>query len=128
MKIVWTNGCFDLLHKGHVHILKESKMLGDKLIVGLNTDKAVRKLKGEGRPIEPYEVRKTNLINTGYVDEVVPIGVTPIDGILKYKPDIVTKGDDYKEEEVVGYGVAKVQIIKKIPGISTTKIVQTRDS
>ena len=103
-------------------------MLGDKLIVGLNTDEAVTKLKGEGRPVEPYEIRKANLLKTGYVDEVVPIGVTPIDGILKHKPDIVTKGDDYKEEEVVGYGVAEVQIIKKIPGFSTTKIVQTRDS
>jgi D-beta-D-heptose 7-phosphate kinase/D-beta-D-heptose 1-phosphate adenosyltransferase len=128
MTIVWTNGCFDLLHQGHVHILKESKRLGDKLVVGLNTDRAVRKLKGINRPIETYEVRKTNLLKTGYVDEVVPIGLTPINGILKYKPDIITKGDDYQEKDVIGYGKAEIRIIKRIPGYSTSKILQTKGS
>lgn len=124
--IVWTNGCFDLLHEGHEYLLRESKKLGTKLIVGLNRDGAVRELKGLNRPIEPYTVREQKLLDTGFVDIVIPIDKTPIDGILKHKPDIVTKGDDYKEEEVIGYGVATVQIIRRLPGKSTTGRIQTR--
>ena len=126
VKVVWTNGCFDLLHAGHLHILKESRQLGDKLVVGLNTDEAVRKLKGPDRPKKKYRFRRQALLNTGLVDEVIPIGVSPIDGIIDTKPDIITKGDDYKESEVIGHEYAEVRIIRRLPGHSTTRLVSTR--
>jgi D-beta-D-heptose 7-phosphate kinase/D-beta-D-heptose 1-phosphate adenosyltransferase len=126
MTVVWTNGCFDLLHPGHLYILEESRKLGDTLIVGLNNDKSVTRLKGEGRPVQPYKVRAKNLLKTGLVDRVVAIGDSPLFAIEEIKPDIITKGDDYKESEVIGHDNTKVQIIRRISGYSTTRLIPPR--
>lgn len=109
-----------------MYLLKESRKLGNYLVVGLNTDKAVRKLKGEGRPIEEYKVRKRKLLATGLVDKVVPIGVSPMNQIIKNNVDIIVVGDDYKPEQVIGYGYAKVQILRRLPGVSTTGSLKAR--
>ena len=104
LKVVFTNGCFDFLHQGHVHVLKEAKKLGDKLIVGLNSDKSVSKLKGPNRPLQHELIRKEALISTGLVDEVIIFDdLTPIELIKKILPDVLVKGGDYSPSEIVGH-------------------------
>lgn len=123
---VFTNGCFDILHKGHIEYLKKSKELGNKLIVGLNSDKSVTRLKGEGRPVNNQDDRKQVLEALEFVDEVIIFEEdTPYDLIKKIEPDIITKGGDYKtKEEVVGHDLAKVIILPYIDGYSTTKTLE----
>lgn len=125
-KIIFTNGCFDILHKGHIDYLQKSKDLGDKLIVGLNSDKSVSKLKGPGRPINSQEDRKAVLQALGCVDEVIIFGEdTPYDLIKTIQPDIITKGGDYKtKDEVIGNDLAEVVLIPFIEGYSTTKTLE----
>lgn len=124
-KIIFTNGCFDILHRGHVEYLRKSKELGDKLIVGLNSDASVRKLKGKDRPINNQEDRKMVLENLGFVDEVIIFDEeTPYELIKKIKPDIITKGGDYTVETTVGNDLAKVIIIPKVKDYSTTKVLE----
>lgn len=102
-KIVFTNGCFDLLHVGHVRYLNSAKKLGDILIVGVNTDKSVKKLKGPTRPIQNENDRAEILAALGAVDYVVLFDEdTPLELIHQIKPDILTKGGDYKIETIVG--------------------------
>ena len=104
MKIVFTNGCFDILHIGHVHYLNEAKALGDKLIVGLNSDESVRRLKGLDRPINNENDRKFILENLRSVDEVIIFNEdTPIELIKNVKPNILVKGGDWAIEKIVGY-------------------------
>ncbi|MCX8163740.1 MAG: D-glycero-beta-D-manno-heptose-7-phosphate kinase [Candidatus Micrarchaeota archaeon] len=129
-KIVFTNGCFDLLHVGHADLLSKAKKLGDILIVGLNSDNSVRRLKGEKRPIINQQQRASLLAALNAVDYVVIFDEdTPIELIKKIKPDILVKGKDYKKEDVVGreivesYG-GKVELIELLEGISTTSIVE----
>jgi rfaE bifunctional protein nucleotidyltransferase chain/domain len=101
--IVFTNGCFDLLHKGHLHLLNEAKKLGDILIVAVNDDASVKKLKGETRPIENLETRLKNLSKLDTIDFLISFSEeTPIHLIEKIKPTILVKGGDYKKEDVVG--------------------------
>ena len=127
-KIVFTNGCFDLLHLGHVDYLSKAADLGDILIIGLNTDKSVAKLKGLGRPITNEKSRSFLLASLFYVDAVVFFNDdTPIELIKMIQPDILIKGSDYKAEEIVGYNIVKAkggQIITLdfLPGYSTTSI------
>lgn len=125
MKIIFTNGCFDILHIGHVRLLEYAKSLGDYLIVGLNSDESIKKLKGEKRPINNQEDRKEILKSLKPVDEVLIFNEqTPLELIKKIKPKIVVKGGDYKKEQVVGYGLAEVIIFNYIDGHSTTQIIK----
>jgi D-beta-D-heptose 7-phosphate kinase/D-beta-D-heptose 1-phosphate adenosyltransferase len=125
MKIIFTNGCFDILHIGHIRLLQFSKKLGDKLIVGINSDDSVRKLKGENRPINNQNIRKEMLLSLKPVDDVIIFDEdTPLELIKKTKPDIIVKGGDYIKEQVVGYGLADVVIFNFIDGYSTTKIIK----
>ena len=125
MKIVWTNGCFDILHRGHVELLKYSKSLGT-VVVGLNSDQSVKNLKGENRPFFSEEDRKFMLESCKYVDEVIIFNEeTPYNLIKRINPDIIVKGGDYKSDDVVGNDIAKVKIFNYIDGYSTTKILET---
>ena len=122
---VFTNGCFDILHKGHIDYLIKSKRLGDKLIVGLNSDSSVARLKGIDRPINKQEDRKYVLENLACVDEVIIFDEdTPYELIKKVKPDIITKGGDYQSRDVVGNDLAEVVIIPFVDGYSTTGILE----
>ena len=102
--VVWTNGCFDLLHEGHLYLLEKCHEYGNRLIVGLNSDESVRRLKGPNRPAESFETRRRKLYETGLVDLVVPIEDDPSDIIAKIYPDVLIKGPDYigKENEILG--------------------------
>jgi D-beta-D-heptose 7-phosphate kinase/D-beta-D-heptose 1-phosphate adenosyltransferase len=121
---VFTNGCFDILHRGHINLLEASKKMGNYLIVGLNSDASVKRLKGADRPINNQEDRKKALESIKFVDEVVIFDEdTPYELIKNIKPDIITKGGDYKAESVVGHDLAIVKIIPLVQGYSTTKII-----
>jgi D-beta-D-heptose 7-phosphate kinase/D-beta-D-heptose 1-phosphate adenosyltransferase len=128
-KCVFTNGCFDILHAGHVRYLTKARTLGDVLIVGLNTDKSVRKIKGKGRPIVPEEERAEVLLGLGAVDFVVLFDApTPIGLIEALLPDVLAKGADWKENDIVGALAVKrnggrVARVKLVKGKSTTNII-----
>jgi rfaE bifunctional protein, domain II len=103
-KIVFTNGCFDIIHVGHIRYLSKAKELGDILIVGLNSDESVKKLKGDNRPINSFEDRAILLSSLRFVDSVIMFKEqTPDNLIKKIVPDILVKGGDYKLEDIVGY-------------------------
>ena len=127
--IVFTNGCFDILHKGHLHYLFESKKLGDHLIVGLNSDRSVKLLKGPERPVNNQKIRAKNLLSNGIVDNVVIFDEpTPYKIIKKIIPSILTKGSDYKNKHIIGSDIVKsnngrVVLIPFLEGYSTTKII-----
>ena len=126
MKTVFTNGCFDILHRGHLELLWFCRSLGDLVVVGINSDKSVRELKGETRPINKEQDRKFFLESLSCVDEVIIFGEeTPLELIKNIKPDIIVKGGDYSIEEVVGNKLAKVVIFETVDGYSTTKIVES---
>ena len=119
-KQIFTNGCFDVLHKGHVELLKFCKSLG-YVTVGLNSDVSVAGLKGAGRPINSEEDRKFILQSLRYVDQVIIFNEsTPLRLIQDLKPDIVVKGGDYTKADVVGNGIAEIIIFNTIKGYSTT--------
>jgi D-beta-D-heptose 7-phosphate kinase / D-beta-D-heptose 1-phosphate adenosyltransferase len=122
MKIVFTNGCFDILHRMHVEVLSFAKSQGDKLIVGLNSDSSVKRLKGETRPIFSQEDRKKVLEALESVDEVLIFEEdTPYELIKKINPDYIVKGGDYKPEEVAGNDIAEIIIFNYNENYSTTK-------
>ena len=103
LKVVFTNGCFDILHLGHLDYLEKSRNLGDKLVIGLNTDGSVRQLKGPNRPINAEFSRARMLAALSFVDMVIPFDEeTPLELIKKVKPDILIKGKDYSIENIVG--------------------------
>ena len=103
MKTVFTNGCFDILHVGHVRYLKEARALGDALVVGLNSDKSVKSLKGEDRPLVSQEERKELLVALSCVSKVFLFDEdTPLNLILKLKPMILVKGGDYQVSDIIG--------------------------
>ena len=128
--IVFTNGCFDLLHKGHRDLIKQSFSFGDILIVGLNSDESVKRLKGEDRPMQNEVERKNALLNTGYVNEVYIFDDdTPLELIKLIKPDILVKGGDYTPNEIVGYeevtsSGGEIKIVPLTPGFSTTSTIE----
>lgn len=122
---VFTNGCFDILHRGHIEYLKQSKRLGSKLIVGLNSDDSIKKLKGIHRPFNNQHDRKAVLESLDFVDDVIIFDDdTPYQLIKKLQPDIITKGGDYTVENVVGHDLANTVIIPYIEGYSTTNILE----
>jgi len=122
--VVFTNGVFDILHIGHLKLLRHAKTLGNKLIVGINSDSSVKRLKGDSRPINDESTRKESLLELGFVDEVIIFTQdTPYDLIKSIKPDIIVKGDDYTVETTVGHDLAKVVIFPRVKDYSTTRIV-----
>ena len=124
-KTVFTNGCFDVLHRGHIELLKFSKRIGDQLVVGLNSDESIRRIKGADRPINNQKDRKMMLEELRCVDKVIIFDEdTPYDLIQSVNPDIIVKGGDYTPQEVVGNDLAEVVIFGTIHGYSTTKIIK----
>lgn len=135
-KVVFTNGCFDILHLGHVDYLEKAKNTGNRMIVGLNTDKSVKKLKGPERPINNEYARARLLAALAFVDAVVLFEEdTPLQLITQLQPDILVKGNDYSVETIVGAkeviaNGGQVKTIELVPDYSTTKIwerLETRD-
>jgi D-beta-D-heptose 7-phosphate kinase/D-beta-D-heptose 1-phosphate adenosyltransferase len=125
-KLVFTNGCFDILHKGHISYLKQSRALGTRLIVGLNSDASIKRIKGPDRPINNQNDRKAMLESLEFVDEVIVFDQdTPRELIEKIQPDIITKGGDYTVDQVVGNDlVNQVVIIPTTQGYSTSNIIK----
>jgi rfaE bifunctional protein nucleotidyltransferase chain/domain len=129
-KIVFTNGCFDLLHSGHIIYLSKAASLGDCLIVGLNSDASVKRLKGPSRPLQNEESRALILASLQFVSIVVLFDEdTPYELIRKVNPDILAKGADYKPEEIVGYDIVKAKggeivTIDLVEGQSTTGLIK----
>jgi D-beta-D-heptose 7-phosphate kinase/D-beta-D-heptose 1-phosphate adenosyltransferase len=129
-KLVFTNGCFDLLHKGHLDLLSNAAGFGDKLFVGLNSDKSVKKLKGDSRPVQNEKIRAQKLLELKYVNHVIIFeDLTPQKLIHTMTPNVLVKGGDYKKNEIVGAkhviscgGVVK--IVPLTPGFSTTSIIE----
>ncbi|MGC8852527.1 MAG: D-glycero-beta-D-manno-heptose 1-phosphate adenylyltransferase [Hydrogenobacter sp.] len=129
-KIVFTNGCFDILHAGHAYYLKKAKELGDVLVVGINSDQSVKRIKGEKRPIVPESMRAYLVDSLKPVDYVVIFQEdTPEKLIELIRPDVLVKGSDWKIEDIVGantvlsYG-GRVERIEFVFDISTTKIIE----
>ena len=128
-KIVFTNGCFDVLHPGHIEYLSQARDLGTKLVIGLNTDASVKRLKGKNRPIINENYRALMLASLHFVDAVVLFDQdTPLELIERVQPDILIKGSDYKPEDIVGYDVVTtkggvVKTISLVDGFSTTSLI-----
>ncbi len=127
-KVVFTNGVFDILHAGHIRYLEAAAQLGDHLVIAVNSDASVRKLKGESRPINILASRLYLLASLSCVDAVFPfLEDTPLEVILQLKPDVLVKGGDYKPENIVGakevmsWG-GKVEVIPYVAGFSTTNL------
>ncbi len=141
-RVVFTNGCFDLLHTGHIHLLEEADRLGDCLVVGVNSDESVRRLKGPRRPITPLKDRLLVLNALTVVDALVVFPAatvppemvdpdlldTPYALLQKLRPDVLVKGGDYLPEEVVGREFAgEVRIVPLLEGRSTSRIIRQLD-
>lgn len=130
-KVVMTNGCFDILHAGHVAYLKQARQLGDRLIVAVNDDDSVRQLKGKGRPVNSLERRMAVLAALGCVDWVVPFGEdTPERLVCAVKPDLLVKGGDYRPEDIAGYACVteaggEVRVLGFEDGCSTSDIIES---
>lgn len=129
-KIVFTNGCFDILHQGHIQLLASCNELGERTIVGLNSDSSVQQIKGPARPVNDQQSRATLLASTQFVDGVIFFyELTPEALIHAIKPDVLVKGGDWKKEEIVGssfvesYG-GEVKTIPYLKGFSTTEIIE----
>ena len=129
-KIVFTNGCFDLIHAGHIKILKDAASKGDVLVVGLNSDESIMRLKGKDRPVLPLKDRTAILEELRSVDIVIPFEEdTPYNIISLVKPDVLVKGNDYKEHEIIGSDIVKlyggtVVTVELLKGRSTSEIVK----
>ena len=127
-RLCFTNGCFDLLHPGHVQYLEDARALGDFLVVGLNSDASVARLKGAGRPLQNEHARASILLGLRSVDAVVRFDEdTPLELIQQLRPDILVKGGDYTPDTVVGRDTVeanggRVVIIPLLPGHSTSRI------
>ena len=130
--VVFTNGCFDLLHSGHVTLLEVAAGEGELLIVGLNSDSSVRRLKGEGRPVQPEVARAEALLKIEEVNVVTIFSEdTPLELIDSIKPDVLVKGGDYSSDEIVGADIVlsrggEVVRVPLLQGISTTRIIKER--
>ncbi len=131
-KVVFTNGCFDILHRGHIEYLAKAASLGDVLIVGLNTDHSVRRLKGSNRPVQDEIARALVLASLQTVDYIILFDEdTPLELIGEIQPDVLVKGSDYKKEEIVGSEIVtarggEVVTIPLTVGYSTSSILSKR--
>ncbi len=129
-KVVFTNGCFDIIHAGHVRYLKKARSLGDMLVVGLNSDSSVKAIKGESRPIVPQNERAEVLSALSSVDRVVIFNETTPEKLIKaIRPDILAKGADWAAKDIVGADIVrenggKVSRITLVKGRSTTNIIK----
>jgi len=129
-RVVFTNGCFDLLHPGHIRSLETARALGDVLIVGMNSDESVRRLKGEGRPVIPAQERAEILASLECVDAVVIFDeLTPQRVVAELLPDVLVKGGDWPGNQIVGReeveaAGGKVVLVEVVPGYSTTEILK----
>ncbi len=127
--VVFTNGCFDILHKGHLDFLARASDLGDVLVVGLNTDRSIRAIKGPGRPLQDEKTRTLLLASLSFVTAVILFDQeTPVELIRQVRPDILVKGSDYKLEEIVGRDIVremggKVFTLDIVKGYSTSTII-----
>ncbi len=130
-RIVFTNGCFDLLHIGHVRYLEKAKALGDVLVIGVNSDSSVRKLKGPKRPILPEKERTEILSGLGCVDYITPFDeINPLKLIASLQPNVLVKGGDWTKDQIVGKRVVersggKVFIIPFVKRASTSNLIET---
>jgi D-glycero-beta-D-manno-heptose 1-phosphate adenylyltransferase len=128
-RIVFTNGCFDILHLGHIDYLAKARALGDLLVIGLNTDASVRRIKGSGRPVNNQYARSILLASMSFVDAIVLFDEdTPYHLIQKIQPQILVKGTDYKPDEIVGADIVRanggrVVTIDFLEGYSTSSII-----
>jgi rfaE bifunctional protein nucleotidyltransferase chain/domain len=133
-KIVFTNGCFDILHRGHVEYLSKAAAFGDVMVVGLNTDASVKRLKGPSRPVNDEYARAFVLAGLEFVSVVVLFDEdTPYNLIKTVQPDVLVKGSDYKPENIVGYDIVtakggKVVTVDLVEGYSTTKTIEKMQS
>ncbi|WP_442588304.1 D-glycero-beta-D-manno-heptose 1-phosphate adenylyltransferase [Pedobacter sp. AW31-3R] len=129
-KVVFTNGCFDLLHAGHITYLSEAASLGDVLVIGLNSDDSVKRLKGEERPINNETTRSALLASMFFIDAVVLFPEdTPLELIKTVLPDILVKGGDYEIENIVGAketlaNGGEVKVLTFLPGYSSTAVIE----
>lgn len=129
-KLIFTNGCFDVLHRGHIYYLSRAREMGDVLVVGLNSDASVRFLKGEGRPVNSQDARAEVLGALAFVDYIIVFEEeTPLRLIKALEPDILVKGGDYRLEDIVGYrevssGGGRVVTIPLLEGYSSTSIIE----
>jgi rfaE bifunctional protein nucleotidyltransferase chain/domain len=129
-RVVFTNGCFDLLHPGHVAYLDEARRLGDRLVIGVNTDASVRRLKGATRPLVPQHDRALVLAGLASVDAVTLFDEdTPLELLCELLPDVLVKGGDYDLDGIVGRDVVEaaggeVRVIPFLPGYSTTSLLE----
>lgn len=129
-KIVFTNGCFDIIHKGHIYYLSKARDLGSKLILGLNTDASIKRLKGENRPIKEEESRALTIASFEFIDLVILFDEdTPLNVISTLLPDVLVKGSDYQIENIVGAkevlaNGGEVKTIEFVEGFSTTNYVK----
>ena len=127
--MVFTNGCFDILHRGHIYYLSRARALGDLLVIGLNNDKSVSKLKGPGRPVNDQQARAEVLGGLAFVDYIILFAEdTPLNLISSLKPDLLIKGGDYQTEDIVGYNEVlswggRVETIPLLEGYSSTSIL-----
>ena len=132
--IVFSNGCFDILHRGHVEYLSKAADLGDILIIGLNTDTSVKRIKGPSRPVNDEKARAVVLAALEFVDAIMFFDEdTPYNLIKNVQPDVLVKGKDYKAEDIVGYDIVtnnggKVETIELVEGFSTTNILNSMNS
>ncbi len=127
--IVFANGCFDILHVGHVSLLNHCAELGDRVVVGLNSDNSVKKLKGDSRPINNQDSRALILASLKNVDAVIVFDEeTPLELIKHILPNVLVKGGDYKESDIVGADIVKanggkIAIVPLVAGVSTTNLI-----
>ena len=128
-EVVFTNGCFDIIHRGHIEVLAQTADLGNRLIVGLNSDSSIQKLKGKNRPIIDEQSRAILLASLSFIDAVVLFSEeTPLNLISTLKPDVLAKGGDYEIETIVGHKVVQenggqVILVPFIDGFSSTTII-----
>mgnify|MGYP006443595907 FL=1 len=129
-EVVFTNGCFDIIHRGHIEVLAQTADLGDRLIIGLNSDSSIQKLKGEDRPIVEEQSRAILLASLEFVDAVVIFSEdTPLKLISALLPDVLAKGGDYEIETIVGHEIVqqnggKVKLVPFVDGFSSTTIIE----
>lgn len=129
-KVVFTNGCFDIVHRGHIEYLAKASEMGEKMVLGLNTDNSVKRLKGENRPVNDEYSRALLLASFEFIDAVILFEEdTPYDLIKHVKPDYLVKGSDYNPEEIVGYDIVKakggeVKTLDFVEGFSSTSIIE----
>ena len=126
---IWTSGCFDILHKGHIELFRYAKSLGDELVVGIDSDEKIKKDKGKKRPINDLQYRMTMLQSIKYIDKVIPFDNTKElrDTVKWYRPNIIVMGSDWKNREVIGEDYAeKLIFFEKVGGYSTTKMIRKK--